>query len=155
MVEVRRCGHASEPHVRTALHSRGATSTPSSDKEQGLWSLGASPSELPRIQICPMARIALDGRLWMGGMRSFFAFTHVSRCTRPEICRSGSHMSVDTYHNLNLCGVRQIIIYVKAFKAVLARYRRGERERGWTRDRYRGSRGKARGERTDRQSEIG
>ena len=97
MVEVRRFGHASEPHVRTALHSRGATSTPSSDKEQGIWSLGASPSELPRIQICPMARIALDGRLWMGGMRLFFAMLHSrvtnSRCTRPELCRSGSHNS--------------------------------------------------------------
>lgn len=64
MVEVRRCGPASEPHVRTSLHSRGATSTPSSDKEQEIWNLGASPSELPRIQICPMARMALDGRLW-------------------------------------------------------------------------------------------
>jgi hypothetical protein len=69
MVEVRRCGPASEPHVRTSLHSRGATSTPSSDKEQEIWNLGASSSELPRIQICPMACMALelDGRLclWM------------------------------------------------------------------------------------------
>ena len=74
--------------------------------------------------------------LWMGGsgweacVCSSRCFTHVSRTHDAPALSSAVpvHTTVDTYHNLNLCGVRQIIIYVKAFKAVLARYRRGERE---------------------------
>ena len=67
-------------------------------------------------------------------MHAFVLRVHsrVSGCTAALSSAVPVHTTVDTCHNLDLCGVRQIIIYVQAFKARDTARTRGEG--GWTHD---------------------